>query len=63
MTTDPTTAAARLVGGQIDAMKTAAGNTCPFLLNDIFSERRKSQCGHLEMLSAERNADNRDAQQ
>ena len=27
MTTDPTTAAARLVGGQIDAMKTAAGNT------------------------------------
>lgn len=36
---------------------------CPFLLNDIFSERRKSQCGHLEMLSAERNADNRDAQQ
>ena len=27
MTTDPTTAAARLVGGQIDAMKTAADNT------------------------------------
>lgn len=27
MTTDPTTAASRLVGGQIDAMKTAAGNT------------------------------------
>ena len=27
MTTEPTTAAARLVGGQIDAMKTAAGNT------------------------------------
>ena len=27
MTTDPTTAAARLVGGQIDAMTTAAGNT------------------------------------
>ena len=27
MTTDTTTAAARLVGGQIDAMKTAAGNT------------------------------------
>ena len=27
MTTDPTTAAARLVGGQIDAMKIAAGNT------------------------------------
>ena len=27
MTTDPTTAAARLVGGQIDAMKAAAGNT------------------------------------
>lgn len=27
MTTNPTTAAARLVGGQIDAMKTAAGNS------------------------------------
>ena len=27
MTTNPTTAAARLVGGQIDAMKAAAGNT------------------------------------
>lgn len=27
MTTDPRTAAARMVGGQIDAMKTAAGNT------------------------------------
>ena len=27
MTTAPTTAAARVVGGQIDAMKTAAGNT------------------------------------
>lgn len=26
MTTNPTTAAARLVGGQIDAMKAAAGN-------------------------------------
>lgn len=26
MTTNPTTAAARLVGGQVDAMKTAAGN-------------------------------------
>ena len=27
MTTNPTTAAARLVGGQVDAMKTAAGNS------------------------------------
>lgn len=27
MTTNPTTAAARLVGGQIDAMKAAAGNS------------------------------------